>query len=176
MKNIIFLLLIFVALSSCEEKDQNTEFTGNEIEFQMIPGTVDGNTTTGTLVIKERNDGRAQIEVTINNVLQNAEHAVHLHFGSLEDNGVVATYLTTLKEEDGVGKSITILDRLDDNTTINFSQLSQFNGSIKIHFEASGPMENEILASTNIGLNAPDNAAYLSGAKSITICNNDFNN
>ncbi|PIQ49024.1 MAG: hypothetical protein COW03_06860 [Cytophagales bacterium CG12_big_fil_rev_8_21_14_0_65_40_12] len=176
MKNILFLLMIFVAASSCQEKDQNTEFTGNEIEFQMIPGTVDGNTTTGTLVIKERTDGRAQIEVTVNDVLQNAEHPVHLHFGSLEDNGVVATYLTTLKEEDGVGKSLTILDRLDDNTMINFSQLSQFNGSIKIHFEASGPMENEILVSTNIGLNAPDNAAYLNGSKSITVCNNDFKN
>lgn len=176
MKKTLFVLLILIVATACNDNNENTDFTGNQLEIQMIPGTIDGNTTTGTLLIKERTDGKAQIEVTLNNVIQNAEHPVHLHFGSLDDNGTVATFLTTLKEESGIGRSISILDRLDDNTELTFNQLIQFNGSIKIHFEASGPMENEILASTNIGLNAPDNAAYLNGSKSITVCNNDFNN
>ena len=176
MKKTLFVLLILIVATACNDNNENTDFTGNQLEIQMIPGTIDGNTTTGTLLIKERTDEKAQIEVTLNNVIQNAEHPVHLHFGSLDDNGTVATFLTTLKEESGIGRSISILDRLDDNTELTFNQLIQFNGSIKIHFEASGPMENEILASTNIGLNAPDNAAYLNGSKSITVCNNDFNN
>jgi hypothetical protein len=176
MKKTLIVLLILIVATACNDNNENTDFTGNQLEIQMIPGTIDGNTTTGTLLIKERTDGKAQIEVTLNNVIQNAEHPVHLHFGSLDDNGTVATFLTTLKEENGIGRSISILDRLDDNTELTFNQLIQFNGSIKIHFEASGPMENEILASTNIGLNAPDNAAYLNGSKSITVCNNDFNN
>lgn len=176
MKKTLFALLILFIATACSEKDQSSDFTGNELEIQMIPGTVDGNTTTGTLKIKERTDGKAQIEVTLNNVIQNAEHPVHLHFGSLEDDGTVATFLTTLKEENGIGRSISILDKLDDNTEVTFSQLIQFDGSIKIHFEASGPMENEILASTNIGLNTADNQAYFSGLKSITNCNTDFKN
>ncbi|MFT6213951.1 MAG: hypothetical protein ACJAS3_000340 [Roseivirga sp.] len=39
---------------------------------------------------------------------------------------------------------------------------------------AFGPMENKILASSNIGMNTPDNQAYLNGVKSITLCNSDF--
>ena len=176
MKKTLFALLVLFAATACNENNENTDFTGNQVEIQMIPGTVDGNTTTGSLMIKERTDGKAQIEITLNNVIQNAEHPVHLHFGSLEDNGTVATFLTTLKEENGIGKSISILDKLDDNTEVTFAQLIQFDGSIKIHFEASGPMENEILASTNIGLNTADNQAYFSGLKSITSCNTDFKN
>jgi hypothetical protein len=37
-------------------------------------------------------------------------------------------------------------------------------------------MENEILASTNIGLNTADNEAYFNGLKSITNCNTNFKN
>jgi hypothetical protein len=176
MKKTLFALLILIVTTACNDNNENTDFTGAQLEIQMIPGTIDGNTTTGNLLIKARTDGRAQIEVTLNNVIQNAEHPVHLHFGSLDDNGTVATFLSTLKEENGIGKSISILDRLDDNTEITFNQLIQFNGSIKIHFEASGPMENEILASTNIGLNTADNEAYFNGLKSITNCNTDFKN
>jgi hypothetical protein len=176
MKKSILALFIFVAITSCNDKELNADFTGAELEIAMIPGTVEGNTTSGLVVIKERSDGRAQIEITLNNVLTNALHPVHFHFGSLDDNGEVATFLTLLKEEDGIGKSTTILDQLDDGTSLSFSQLIEFDGSIKIHFEASGPMENKILASSNIGVNTPDNQAYLIGLKNITICNTDFNN
>lgn len=176
MKNWIFILLFLVVLSACNDKDLNADFTGNELEIQMIPGTIEGNTTTGLVIIKERTDGKAQIEVRVNNVLPNSEHPVHFHFGSLDDNGNVASFLTTLKEENGIGKSITILDRLDDNTSLSFTQLMDFNGSLKVHFEASGPLENEVLVSANLGMNTPDNEAYLMGIKSITVCNSSFEN
>jgi hypothetical protein len=176
MKKSIFAFLVIATFTACKDKELNSDFTGNEIEIEMIPGTVDGNTTSGLVVFKERTNGKAQIEITLNNVLTNAIHPVHFHFGSLDDNGNVATFLTSIREENGVGKSVTILEKLDNDTQIDFNQLTSFNGSIKIHFEASGPMENEILASTNIGINTPGNEAYFSGLKSITVCNTEFDN
>lgn len=169
-------LSIFSAWSCSDTGNEFSEFTDQEMELALIPGSVEGNTTTGTLKIRERNDGKAQIEITLNNVLSGAEHPVHLHFGDLSDNGDVATFLTTLKEENGIGKSVTILESLDNNTQIRYNDLLRFDGSIKIHFESSGPLENEILGSTNIGLNSDQNQAYLDGTRNITVCNSNFGN
>ncbi|WP_323756256.1 hypothetical protein [Roseivirga sp.] len=175
LPSLIMFTALFIAACS-DSGNELSEFTGNEMEMALIPGSVEGNTTSGTLKIRERNDGRAQLEITLNDVISGAEHPVHLHFGSLSDNGDVATYLTTLKEVNGVGKSVSILETLDNNITIDYNNLLNFDGSIKIHFETSGPLENEILGSTNIGLNADQNEAYLNGAKSITSCNSNFGN
>lgn len=166
------LVLLFGACS--EGNGGDSEFTGNEVRLELIPGTVSGNTTSGTLLIRERNNGDVQLDITLNNVLSGAEHPVHLHFGSLADDGDVATLLSTVREEDGVGVSSTVLNSLDDDTPVTFISMLTFNGSIKIHFEASGPLEDAILGSTNIGLNTGANEAYLNGSKSITTCNSNF--
>ena len=106
--------------------------------------------------------------------MTNADHPVHLHVGSLDDDGDVVLLLERLVEENGVGRSITQLDALEDNTTFNYSSFLNFNGSVKIHFEDSGLLENEILGAVNIGINTAENQAFMDGSKSITICNSDF--
>ncbi|MGW8123080.1 hypothetical protein ACV07N_10525 [Roseivirga echinicomitans] len=172
-----FVLFATLFMWSCSDAgNEITEFTDTEMQMALIPGTVEGNTTTGTIKIRERKDGTAQIEITLNNVISGAEHPVHLHFGGLGADGDVATFLTTLREENGIGKSVTILEALDNNTRVSYNDLLRFDGSIKIHFEASGPLENEILGATNIGLNIDQNQAYLEGVKSITVCNSNFGN
>ncbi|MFY0592267.1 hypothetical protein [Roseivirga sp.] len=173
----LFVVLISISLVACgDDAPADAEFTGNEVRLEMIPGTVQGNTTTGTLVIKEKSNGQAQLEITLDNTLSNADHPVHLHFGSLEDDGEVALLLGRLIENNGIGTSTTVLNELDDNSDITYSSFLNFNGSIKIHFEDSGPLENEILGAVNIGINSSQNQAYLDGIKSITMCNSEFKN
>ena len=140
----------------------------------MIPGSVNGTETSGTLLIREKSDGKAQIEIELDGVLKNANHPVHFHFGSLEDNGNVATLLNPIQEENGVGRSITVLNELENGQKVSYADLVSFNGSIKVHWEASGPLKDEILGSTNIGSNSSENEAYLNGSKSITICNSTY--
>ena len=181
MKNIHFLfgfILLGILVAACknEEEVPDSEFTGRSVSFDLIPGTVQGNTTTGQLVIREKSSGQAQVEINLKNVLNNANHPVHLHFGSLADDGQVALLLNRLTEKSGIGKSTTLLHKLDDNTVITYDNFLKFNGSIKIHFENSGPLENAILGAANIGINAPKNQVYLEGNKSITTCNSDFSN
>ena len=180
MKKLALLLcalFLGIATFSCDNSEgSDSEFTGQEVSFDLIPGTVQGNTTSGQMVVRERSNGQVQVEITLNNVLNNASHPVHLHFGSLDDDGDVALLLNRLLEENGTGRSVTVLSNLDDNTSITYASFLNFDGSIKIHFEDSGPLENAILGSTNIGINAPENQAYLDGLKSITVCNSDFSN
>lgn len=169
-------LTLVLILGACQSDGGQSEFTGNQVQLELIPGTVAGNTTTGTLLIRERTDGLAQLDITMNNVLSGAQHPVHLHFGSLDDDGDVATFLTTLIEENGVGRSSTVLTRLDNGTSLTYNDMVTFNGSIKIHFEASGPLEDSLLGSTNVGINSADNEAYLNGTKDITTCNSNPSN
>lgn len=172
-----FLLVLFVlGFSACGNDDASSEFTGNEVQLEMIPGTVQGNTTSGTILIRERSNGKAQIEINLNNVLTNADHPVHLHLGSLDADGDVVLLLDRLVEENGIGRSVTQLDALEDNTSLNYSSFLNFDGSIKIHFEDSGLLENEILGAVNIGINTSENQAYMDGIRSITVCNSDFGN
>lgn len=171
-----FLLAVLVISCTNNSSEETTEFTGNEVRMEMVPATVQGNTTSGTIVIREKTDGSVQLDITMNGVIANAVHPVHLHFGSLEVDGDVATYLGELREENGIGISSTVLGRLSDNSTLSYSDFLQFDGSIKVHFEESGPLEDEILGAVNVGLNADQNEAYLNGTKSITICNSDFSN
>ncbi|OEK00652.1 hypothetical protein BFP97_03635 [Roseivirga sp. 4D4] len=170
------VLTLMITFSCGNDDDSSSEFTGNEVRMEMIPGTVQGNTTTGTILIRERSNGQAQLEISLNNVLNNADHPVHLHLGSLDDDGDVVLLLERLTEENGIGRSVTLLDALDDNTTLNYTNFLNFDGSIKIHFEDSGPLENEILGAVNIGINTSGNQAYLDGVKSIATCNSDFAN
>lgn len=174
MKKLFLLPILSLILVACENDSDNAEFTGNEVEFEMIPGSVNGNETNGTLLIREKTNGTAQIELRLDGVLANANHPVHLHYGSLEDDGNLATLLNPLTEINGVGESITVLNELENGETMTYANLIAFDGSIKVHWEASGPMKDEILGSSNIGLNSDQNAAYLSGAKSITVCNSDY--
>jgi hypothetical protein len=173
MKNFIIALASVLIVSACDNSG-DAEFTGNQISYQLIPGNVQGNETTGTLLIRERTGGVAQIEITLNGVFNNANHPAHLHYGSLEDNGSIATMLNPVVEVDGVGQSITLLTKLENGESITYSDLLVFNGSVKIHFEASGPMKDEILGATNIGINGTQNQSYLNGDRSITLCNSEF--
>ena len=173
-KAILLFALPFFLFACVDNSDTEAVYTGNEIKLAMIPGTVQENTTTGTLTVKERNDGLAEIIIELENVLKNASHPVHLHFGDLSTDGNVATYLSNVEEQNGVGVSKTILSELDNGSSLTYSDFLSFDGSIKVHFEASGPLEDEILGSTNIGINEAKNAAYLTGEKSITSCNSNF--
>lgn len=150
------------------------EFTGNELEYQLIPGSVDGNETSGILTIKERSNGKAQIDIRLEGVIANANHPVHLHYGSLEDDGNIATMLNPVIETNGLGQSVTLINELENGEEVSYADLITFDGSIKIHFEASGPMKDELLGSTNIGSNSDSNAAYLCGTKSISVCNSEY--
>jgi hypothetical protein len=172
---ISFLITVLVIVTACESSnDEVSLYTGNEVNFELISGEFEGNETSGVLTIKERTDGKGEVEITLNGVINGAVHPVHLHFGGLNADGLVATYLNPIEEINGVGKSNTLIDQLDNNIELNYNSLLIFDGSIKIHFESTGDLKDVILGATNIGLNSQANEAFLLGIESITTCNSDF--
>lgn len=172
---ISLLIIAVVLIAACDSSsDGDSLYTGNEVNFELISGEFEGNTTSGNLTVKERTDGSAEIVILLNGVIKGASHPVHLHFGSLSDDGLVATYLNQIEEVEGVGQSTTLLSELDNGTAINYNSMLAFDGSVKIHFESTGELKDIILGASNIGMNSAENEAFLLGLESISTCNSDF--
>ena len=174
MKKVFSLLIFSISVLACSIENGDPEYTGNSMFYNLIPGSANGLETNGTLIIRERADGTAQFEILMTGVLNNANHPVHLHYGSLEDNGNIAAMLNPVLAIDGIGKSLSFVVELENGEEVDYNDMVTFDGSLKVHFEASGPLKDQLLGSINIGSNSSENQAYLDGDKSITICNSEY--
>nr|WKN34955.1 hypothetical protein K4G66_21500 [Tunicatimonas sp. TK19036] len=162
------VLVLNSACSSSEE--ESSMYTGREVSYNLLEGSYMENTTSGNIVVKERNDHSIDIQLFLDGTLDEAVHPVHLHYGSLVDDGLVAEYLHNVEDiGDHHGESITHLTQLADGSTITFDSFIEMDGSIKVHFEEEGPLKDVILGATNIGTNYSMSDVGLIG--DISICN-----
>jgi hypothetical protein len=147
MKGLLSILII-LAMVSCQEPEAVSEFTGNEISYELVAGS-DYNVN-GTISFKERVDGFTTVIVQIKGTDGDAKHPVHLHLGTISTpQADVAALLSPVIA--ATGKSETLLDRLADDTPIRYKDISNLEACIKIHLADSGPGRDVILAGGNVG-------------------------
>jgi hypothetical protein len=147
MKGLSMILLVLV-LVSCQEPETVSEFTGNEISYELVAGS-DYNVN-GTISFKERVDGFTTVLIELKGTDGSAKHPVHLHLGTIATpQADVAALLSPVVA--ATGTSSTLLDRLADDTPIKYSDLSGLEACIKIHLADSGAGRDVILAGGNIG-------------------------
>jgi len=170
MRIVSLLLLSSVMLfSACDSKEDDL-YTGRETQYNLLDGSYLESTTSGFITIKERADQSVEIQLLMEGTLDQAVHPVHLHYGSLQDDGLVAEFLNNLEDiGDNRSQSITHLTQLADGTAVTYDELVKMNGSIKVHFEEEGTLKDVILGATNIGANY--RMADIGSIKDITICN-----
>ncbi|MEM9829252.1 MAG: hypothetical protein AAF944_01365 [Bacteroidota bacterium] len=170
MRNISLLALsLAVLFAACDSNDEDL-YSGRETQYNLLEGSYLGTTTTGTITIKERVDRTAEIQLVMEGTLNEAVHPVHLHYGSLQDDGLVAEFLNDLKDVgNNRSQSITHLTQLTDGTAITYDHLVSMDGSIKVHFEEAGALRDVILGASNIGANY--SMADVGSVKDITLCN-----
>jgi hypothetical protein len=76
-------------------------------------------------------------------------HPGHIHFNSVAVGGGIAVSLTDVNGASG--RSVTVVDALDNGTPITYEQLLNFNGYVNIHL--SETQLSTIIAQGNIGSN-----------------------
>jgi hypothetical protein len=147
MKGIASILFL-ILLVACQEPETVSEFTGNEISYELVAGSdYDVN---GTISFKERVDGFTTVSIDLKGTDGDAKHPVHLHLGTIDTpQAAVAALLSPVNA--ATGKSETLLDRLADDTPIHYSDISKLEACIKVHLSDSGPGRDVILAGGNIG-------------------------
>lgn len=165
------ILLVFVIVFACDPDVEEEIYTGREVKYEMLKGAFFEHETSGFIVVRERVDQSIDIEINMEGTLPNAYHPVHLHYGNLEDNGLVAEFLTYMEDRGNrKSQSVTHIKFLrNEDTPMTFDKFLEMDGSIKVHMEESGEFKDLILGASEIGSNYK---YQLSGnTKAITICN-----
>lgn len=141
-------ILFLVVLLACQEPEAVSEFTGNELTYELVAGSqYDVN---GTISFKERVDGFTTVKIQLKGTDGTAKHPVHLHLGTIATpQAAVAALLSPVDASNGLSE--TLLDRLADDTPVKYSDISKIEACIKIHLSESGPGRDVILAGGNIG-------------------------
>ncbi len=149
--NSLFVSVVVLLLGfSCDEKTEiiESEFTGNEVVYQLV-STTDYDMS-GHIVFKEKKDGSLQVETVLENTQKGGIHPVHLHHGSVSEDGYLVAILNPVSGNTGSG--ITEITALGSGKSFNYSDLLKYNGSIRIHLDDSYN-SNVILSGGNIGTN-----------------------
>lgn len=137
-----------LVLASCQEPEAVSEFTGNEISYELVAASEYN--VNGTISFKERVDGFTSVLIDLKGTDGSAKHPVHLHLGTIATpQADVAALLSPVIA--ATGKSSTILDKLANDTPIKYKDLSALEACVKIHLSDSGPERDIVLAGGNIG-------------------------
>lgn len=151
----IFCYLICACLvltvASCDEDNQDQdlgEFTGNEVTYQLFASS--GYDNEGHITFRERKDESIQAEVVLSNTQDGGMHPLHLHNGPVGADGGLVAILSPV--EGKTGKSLTIFRVLGDETEFTYTNLLNFDGSIRVHLD-NGIYKDEVLAGGNVGIN-----------------------
>ncbi|QOI97542.1 MAG: hypothetical protein HRU69_08580 [Flammeovirgaceae bacterium] len=145
----LWVFVLLSAFTACQENENAlSNLTGNEVTYALQAGSV--YPVSGSVTIKERKDGAAQIVVTLSGTEGNLLHPVHLHLGDIATpDAEIAALLNPVKGN--TGTSETTLEMLADETPITYEALIALNACIKVHLADSGPDRDIILAGGNIG-------------------------
>ncbi|WKN41782.1 hypothetical protein [Tunicatimonas pelagia] len=167
----VMFLVVGGILGACNnEGEESSVYTGRETQYNLLEGSYLETTTSGSITVRERTDKSVEIQLLMEGTLNGAIHPVHLHYGSLQDDGLVAEFLSNLEDAgNNRSQSLTHLTQLADGTTITYDQLIDMDGSIKVHFEEEGALKDVLLGATNIGTNY--SMADVGSVKDITLCN-----
>jgi hypothetical protein len=157
MKKLYQLLLMFLGISgallvnSCIDEESPVDsipLSGNSTTYTL--NQVDGSGVSGTVKFEEASGGYTKITIDLSGTPDGGAHPSHIHFNSVAETGGIAITLEPVNGTTGV--SVTLVEKFDDGTFIDYEALTRFEGYINVHL-AYGSLET-IVAQGNIGGNA----------------------
>jgi len=131
-KNVLRLLFIVLTTSfiSCDSDDDNPVFMGQE-KVYMLNSVADPNIS-GMATFRMNQDNSTTITLELMNTSNlNDPMPAHIHFNTAAEGGGIAASLNPV--DPATGRSTTQLSMLDDDTSISYSELLNFDGYINVH-------------------------------------------
>jgi len=149
MKKWLFFTGFFsVILISCQETMTTSDFTGNEVTYDLQPASQYN--ISGIVTFKERRDGTTEVNVKLTGTSGDSKLPVHLHLGDISTpDADVAALLNPVNATTGISE--THLKQLANESDITYEDVIKLNACIKIHLSDTGPERDVILAGGNIG-------------------------
>lgn len=150
MKLLMTLLMIAVSgiyFSACDDDDgpslsgENEVYTLNSVSNPGISGTV---------TFAKRSDNKTVITIQLSGTQSGNSHPAHIHFDNAATTGGIAIDLEPING--GTGKSETVIDKLNDGSTISYESLIDFDGYVNVHSSTTDLAT--LVAQGDIGENA----------------------
>lgn len=170
MRKLILGIVILVSFCSCSESDPEV-YTGQQLEYKLNKAS--DFDYTGTLTVRELADGNLELSVQLVGAKStlSTTFPAHLHFGSYSDpDAPMALMLNPVSGADLQSKSI--LGALMNGKKLNFEEMKNFDGHVKVHLASEGPDYKVILVAGNIGSNLDESLEF--DASLMTICSPNF--
>ncbi|WKN45742.1 CHRD domain-containing protein [Tunicatimonas pelagia] len=124
--------------------------TGNSVTYNL--GEVAGSGVSGTATFAERKDGSSRVTLVLSGTPTDGNHPARIHFNSVEEKGNVAIELSNVSGASGISQTSVMAQ--NNNVTISYDELIQFDGHINVH--PSPDDLTTIVAQGDIGANAPE--------------------
>jgi hypothetical protein len=148
MKGLIGFLGVLFILTSCQEGENASDFTGAETTYALQQGSE--YMVYGTATFKERRDGTTTILVALTGTDGNGKLPVHVHLGEIgRPAAEVAALLNPVTATTGISE--TTISKLADDSAVSYRDLIKLAACIKIHLSDTGAGRDVILAAGNIG-------------------------
>lgn len=123
------------------------ELTGTKKTYDLATKDVQG--INGTAEFAERVNGNSLVTIELAGTPAGGSHPAHIHVNTAVEGGGIAI---SLNDVDGdTGKSLTSIEKKDDDTAITYNQLLDFDGYINVHLSATEL--STIVAQGDIGQN-----------------------
>ncbi len=150
----LLALIPLVILLSCGNDEQEPvasgDFTGNEVVYNLYSASEFG--ISGTAHFRELTSGGLDVSIQLLNTTGEIFHPVHLHAGSVREDGPLVSVLEPVYGMSGESNSQVTFLMTNETKTFTYSDLLKFDGSIRIHLDG-GPGQNILVAAANIGEN-----------------------
>jgi hypothetical protein len=148
MKKLGILTIAAILVAGCQKSEVISDYTGNEATYALQPASQFA--VSGTIIFKERKDGKIYAAIQLSGTDGDAKLPVHLHLGDIAKPGAdIALLMTPVFGQNG--KSETVFNQLSDESFIDYKRLVQLPACIKIHLGDTGAARDVILAAGNIG-------------------------
>jgi hypothetical protein len=144
---LVAVLATMMWLTSCDD-DEAPGLTGDEVVYDL--GPVSDQSISGNVTFAKRDDDKTVITIELNGTTSGASHPAHIHADNAATGGAIILDLETVDGNDG--KSVTVVDELNDGTPITYEELIAFDGYVNVHLSDADLAT--LVAQGDIGQNA----------------------
>ncbi|MDO7170605.1 CHRD domain-containing protein [Mariniflexile sp. AS56] len=141
----ILLVLPVLFLTNCDD-DKDTVVAATQT-FQLK--SVANPNISGTAKFIENEDNSTTVELQLTGTSSGGSHPAHIHFNTAAESGDIAVTLGVVNGDTGF--STKTFSKLDNGTSVSFSEMLDFDGYVNVHL--SGSELTTLVAQGDIGQN-----------------------
>lgn len=128
LKIIILIYAVNILLSCSTDEILEAIPTGNSKEYQILRTNISD--LTGVVEFIENTNGSTTISIQLNNTVEGINNPVSIHRNTANIGGETVLKLNNIDGKNGT--SITTVQKLNNGQSINFNELSEFDGYLAI--------------------------------------------